>query len=81
MLSSSSSCGYYHTALVSDKGRLFLFGDNSNHQLGRMVPGEHRGLLEVSLPDPVRVVACGIRHTVVLTEKGEVYTCGMSVIA
>lgn len=73
-----SSCGYYHTALISDKGRLFLFGNNSNQQLGRAVSEQHRGPLEVSLPDPVRFVACGIRHTVVLTERGDVYTCGMS---
>lgn len=76
---SYSSCGSYHTALISDKGRLFLFGNNSNQQLGRAGSHQHRGPLEVSLPDPVRIVACGIRHTVVLTERGDVYTCGMSI--
>jgi alpha-tubulin suppressor-like RCC1 family protein len=33
--------------------------------------------LEISLPDPLIAVACGNQYTVVLTEKGDVYTCGM----
>jgi alpha-tubulin suppressor-like RCC1 family protein len=29
------------------------------------------------LVDPIKAVACGNQHTVVLTEKGEVYTYGI----
>jgi X-linked retinitis pigmentosa GTPase regulator len=74
---SFSSCGYYHTALISEDGRLFLFGNNSDRQLGRSIPYQYIGPLEVLLPDPVHAVACGNEHTVVLTKKGDVYTCGM----
>jgi alpha-tubulin suppressor-like RCC1 family protein len=56
---------------------LFLFGNNSDRQLGCSIPDQYIGPLEVSLPDPIKAVACGNQHTVVLTEKGEVYTCGM----
>ncbi|CAM4906816.1 unnamed protein product [Rotaria socialis] len=72
----SISCGYYHTGLVVKNGRLFLFGNNRDRQLGRSIPDQSIRPLEVSLPDRVKVVACGNQHTVVLTEKGEVYTCG-----
>ena len=72
----TSSCGYYHTAFVSEDGRLFLCGNNDDRQLGRSTPPKSSGPLEVSMPDRVKMVACGHQHTVVLTEKGDVYTCG-----
>ncbi len=56
---------------------MFLFGNNTDRQLGRSISNRYIGPLEVSLPDPVIAVACGHQHTVVLTEKREVYTCGM----
>jgi X-linked retinitis pigmentosa GTPase regulator len=74
---SFSSCGYYHTGLLSEDGRLFLFGNNTDRQLGRSKSDQNNDPLEVSLPDRVNAVACGHQHTVVLTEEGEVYTCGM----
>ncbi|CAF1984272.1 unnamed protein product [Rotaria magnacalcarata] len=70
------SCGYYHTGLVVKSGRLFLFGNNRDRQLGCSIPDQYIRPLEVSLPGRVKAVACGNQHTVVLTEKGEVYTCG-----
>jgi X-linked retinitis pigmentosa GTPase regulator len=75
--SSFSSCGYYHTALISEGGRLFLFGNNSERQLGCQVMDQYIDPLEISLPDPLIAVACGNQYTVVLTEQGDVYTCGM----
>jgi alpha-tubulin suppressor-like RCC1 family protein len=57
---------------------LFLFGNNSDGQLGRSIPDGSMGPLEISLPDPIHSVACGNEYTVILTDKGDVYTCGMS---
>ncbi|CAF1274011.1 unnamed protein product [Rotaria sordida] len=71
------SCGYYHTALVSTNGRLLLFGNNDDRQLGRSMSDKFSGPIEVSIPNKVKAVACGNQHTVVLTENGEVYTCGL----
>ncbi|CAF1417162.1 unnamed protein product, partial [Rotaria sordida] len=70
------SCGYHHTALIDVNGRLFLFGNNEDRQLGRSVSDKFAGPIEVSMPNKVKAVACGNQHTVVLTEKGDVYTCG-----
>ena len=71
------SCGYYHTAFVSQDGRLFVFGNNEDRQLGRSTSDRFAGPIQVSFPDLVKAVACGHQHTVVLTEKGQVYACGM----
>ncbi|CAF1394170.1 unnamed protein product [Adineta ricciae] len=70
------SCGNYHTALVSKDGKLFVFGNNDDRQLGRSVPDSAVGPLQVSFTHKVKDVACGHQHTVVLTENGEVYSCG-----
>ena len=75
-ISSSSACGYYHTALVSEDGRLFLCGNNEDRQFGRSKPSGHSDPVEVSMPSRVKAVACGNQHTLVLTEDGNVYTCG-----
>jgi alpha-tubulin suppressor-like RCC1 family protein len=56
---------------------LFLFGNHSDRQLERSISDQYIGPLEVSLVDPIKAVACGNQHTVVLTEKGEVYTYGI----
>jgi X-linked retinitis pigmentosa GTPase regulator len=71
------SCGYYHTALISEDGRLFMFGNNEEKQLGRSMPSKFAGPLEVSIRNKVKAVACGYLHTVVLTDNGEVFACGM----
>ena len=44
--------------------------------MGRSIANKFHGPEKVSIPDRVKAVACGHQHTVVLTEKGEVYTCG-----
>lgn len=62
---------------MTKDGRLFLFGNNRDGQLGRPTPDQCIRPFEVSLPDGVKSVACGNQHTVVLTNKGDVYICGM----
>ncbi len=54
-----------------------MFGSNEDRQLGRSISDKFSGPAAVSLPNQVKAVACGNQHTVVLTEKGEVYACGM----
>jgi alpha-tubulin suppressor-like RCC1 family protein len=62
---------------VNEKGKLYLFGNNDDRQLGRLVSDKFAGPMEVSIRDKVKAVACGHQHTVVLTDKGEVFACGM----
>ena len=63
--------------MVSEDGRLFVFGNNDDRQLGRTIKDKFSGPEEVTFPNRVKSVACGNQHTVVLTENGEVYTSGM----
>ncbi len=54
-----------------------VLGSNDDRQLGRTISDKFAGPQEVSIPNKVIAVACGHQHTVVLTEKGEVYASGM----
>ncbi|MBN3299503.1 RPGR regulator, partial [Amia calva] len=73
------SCGYYHSALVTVDGELFMFGESDNGKLGlppkqmtnTRVPQPVRGI-----PGRVTQVACGGGHTVALTED-DLYSFGL----
>ncbi len=74
----SISCGNYHTAACTTDGQLYAWGANGDGQLGlddfddRLFP--HKVLL-AHTSRPLQV-ACGGRHTVVLGERSEVWSCG-----
>ncbi|XP_076999000.1 putative E3 ubiquitin-protein ligase HERC6 [Tamandua tetradactyla] len=69
------SCGYEHTAVLTQDGKVFTFGDNSYGQLGHSSSAEKRG------PQPVEEIGglvsqidCGSYHTLAY-----VYTSGQVV--
>jgi hypothetical protein len=73
------SAGNGYTAVVTADGQLYTFGNGYSGQLGC---GTIDNSAEQKLPtrvlanERVVAVACGDRHTVVLTAKGAVFTCG-----
>lgn len=74
------SCGQYHTAAISNQGKLFTWGSGKWGQLG------HSVRLDERFPRKVEVerskmgnfirVACGDRHTAVINDEGRVITMG-----
>ncbi len=72
--------GYWHSAAVSKCGLVYTWGCNRHWQLGHLLAADEM----VKSPREVQAlrgakavqVACGARHTVVLTDKAEVYTWG-----
>jgi alpha-tubulin suppressor-like RCC1 family protein len=81
-----ASCGFVHTVLLSDDGRIWTFGDNDCGQLGhgdskdRNVPKEIRRRVH-GLHKDVRIigVSCGASHTVLLSDDGRIWTFGYNV--
>ena len=73
------ACGQYHTAAVSNTGRLFTWGSGKWGQLGHGVRQDERFPRKVesekALGSFVRV-ACGDRHTAVLNDAGGIITFG-----
>ena len=74
----SISCGNYHTAACTLDGQLYTWGANTDGQLGLDDFGDRASPHRVTLTHSSRPlqVACGGRHTIVLGERSEVWSCG-----
>ncbi|XP_059159900.1 RCC1-like G exchanging factor-like protein [Physella acuta] len=77
------ACGRSHSVFVIEDEGVFTLGNNAYGQCGRsIVEGETYNKnqainkLTDTPPDIVKVV-CGQDHTLVLTESGHVYSCGL----
>ncbi|KAJ0406517.1 hypothetical protein P43SY_001448 [Pythium insidiosum] len=72
------TCGSYHTAAVTVSGELFTWGGGMYGKLGHGNETGHSTpcLVDALKGQPVRQVACGSRHTVVLLESKDVFTWG-----
>ena len=76
------SCGGFHTAVVTEEGRLYTFGGGEHGQLGH---NDRVNKLKPTLVQAlegifVTQITCGWSHSVALTAKGRVYTWYVSVV-
>lgn len=72
------SCGDEHTAIVTGKNKLYMFGSNNWGQLGL---GSKSAIskptcIKALKPEKVKLAACGRNHTLVSTDTGGVYAAG-----
>nr|XP_046260879.1 X-linked retinitis pigmentosa GTPase regulator isoform X2 [Scatophagus argus] len=74
----SVSCGGEHTAVITENGRLLMFGGNTWGQLGLgvMPAADKPASVKALKSEKVKLVACGRDHTIVCTWRGSVYSVG-----
>ncbi|XP_021888390.1 ultraviolet-B receptor UVR8-like isoform X3 [Carica papaya] len=76
----SVAAGLWHTVCISTEGRVYAFGGNQFGQLGTGTDHAETSpkLLDAPSLDNKHaiVVSCGARHTIILTEDGQVYSWG-----
>ncbi len=72
------SCGGFHTAVVTEDGRLYTFGGGEHGQLGHNDRVNKVKPTFVQALDGVFVsqITCGWSHSVALTSEGKIYTWG-----
>ncbi|KAI8520526.1 hypothetical protein Bbelb_002800 [Branchiostoma belcheri] len=75
----SVSCGYYHTAVVTEDGNLYTFGETEYGKLGLNnsdLDSSDTPQKVTGIKEKVKFVACGGGHTTAIAESGSVYTFG-----
>ncbi|NXM29491.1 RPGR regulator, partial [Oxyruncus cristatus] len=72
------SCGDEHTAIITGKGKLYMFGSNDWGQLGLGSKStvNKPTCVKALKPEKPKLAVCGRNHTLVYTEKGNVYAAG-----
>lgn len=71
-------CGWDSSAALTRDGELYVWGSNRYGQLGL----DHSVFPAISQPrkilngERIRCVSMGLRHTAIVTESHELYTCG-----
>uniref|UniRef100_A0A8C0UWC3 X-linked retinitis pigmentosa GTPase regulator n=1 Tax=Cyanistes caeruleus TaxID=156563 RepID=A0A8C0UWC3_CYACU len=72
------SCGDEHTAIITEKGKLYMFGSNDWGQLGLGSKNtvSKPTCVKALKPEKPKLAVCGRNHTLVYTEKGNVYAAG-----
>ena len=72
------SAGGHHSLALTEHGYVFAFGFASHGQLGlRNTVNQSEPQLVTDLrTKPIKAVAAGWNHTLVLTERGDIYSCG-----
>ncbi|XP_063598424.1 X-linked retinitis pigmentosa GTPase regulator-like [Penaeus indicus] len=69
------AAGSAHSVVLADTGELYVWGSNTEGQLGLDSEEVFMPTL-LTLPEHVVGIACGYYHTVAITESGEAYTWG-----
>jgi alpha-tubulin suppressor-like RCC1 family protein len=76
------AAGFKHSLILNSQGRVFSFGDNSSGQLGlgdlvdRKVPTLIKKFEGIRGEVTIVALAAGMFHSLLLTEKGEVFSMG-----
>uniref|UniRef100_A0A8C5U5L2 X-linked retinitis pigmentosa GTPase regulator n=1 Tax=Malurus cyaneus samueli TaxID=2593467 RepID=A0A8C5U5L2_9PASS len=70
------SAGSYTSAAVTEDGQLFVWGDNSEGQIGLANEASVSVPCKVDVGKPISSVSCGYYHSALITADGELYTFG-----
>lgn len=72
--------GGKHSLILTNKGHIYACGFGSQGQLGLgQTDNKYEPVLVQSmLSKPVKMVAAGANHSLCLTQRGDVFSCGLN---
>ncbi|XP_054829672.1 X-linked retinitis pigmentosa GTPase regulator [Eublepharis macularius] len=70
------AAGSYTSAALTEDGQLFMWGDNSEGQIGLAEEANVWVPHQVDIGKPVSWISCGYYHSALITRNGELYTFG-----
>ncbi|XP_019384652.1 PREDICTED: X-linked retinitis pigmentosa GTPase regulator isoform X2 [Crocodylus porosus] len=70
------AAGSYISAALTEDGQLFMWGDNSEGQIGMAHEANACVPCQVDIGKPVSWVSCGYYHSALVTRDGQLYTFG-----
>lgn len=72
------SCGDEHSAAVTERGRVYVFGSNDWGQLGlgHKKPSNKPSFIKTLKPEKITVIGCGRTHSVAYSESGKLFSFG-----
>ncbi|XP_044743176.1 X-linked retinitis pigmentosa GTPase regulator-like [Chrysoperla carnea] len=73
------SAGSNHSAVLTEKGRLYIWGSNTEGQLGLSIDTKVEKITAptmVAVPEKIIHISCGYYHSGFVTENGNAYTFG-----
>ncbi|KAL9642785.1 hypothetical protein ABK040_009860 [Willaertia magna] len=73
----SVHCGWYHSVLLTEDGKLYSCGAGYSNQSGHLQTSNVNQFCHLNtVKDPIDTVFCGGHHTIALTHEGESYVWG-----
>ena len=71
------AAGYSHFLALTEDGKVYIWGANSMSELGDgSFVGKNEPQLLIGIKDKIIKIGAGVYHSVVLTDRGEVYAWG-----
>jgi RCC1 and BTB domain-containing protein len=70
------SCGFWHSLALTENGRVFGWGSNTNGQLGVDVEDSSEPIIIELNNLIIEKISCGFRHSLLLSCDGNIYAFG-----
>ena len=76
----SISCGYHHTIVSTEEGKVYSWGRNYSGELGLGDRNNRNTPHEVKIPNHslIAFVKAGYFHSIAVSKKGEIFVWGYS---
>jgi alpha-tubulin suppressor-like RCC1 family protein len=74
------STGSHHSLILTESGQCHSSGSNLNGQLGLGINYSMISkFVPIEMDEPIVMVGCGNQHSIILSEQGNLYTCGYNI--